>query len=273
MVAATSYATIPSPASAPLAMPRKALLASLQLIGKATDRRSSLPVLADLLLECYQGRQRIRALDLNCFVSYLAPGDVPFAAVHGVTVNAKLLTDMVKSATGADVILGRSGAGINVASNGADATLLGTNRFADFPKIPDLPEGMTAIDGKALAGAIDVCEHAICQDQTRFHLNGMLMEARGYTITVVATDGHRLAKTRLDGDMCTGTCILPENACKILRAILMACDAVKMEIKAPYLHVSGVTASGAVWEASFKTIDAQYPPPTRRSSRRTTRGS
>jgi len=260
MVAATvPYAQDPTVLDHTHRASRKQLLAALQLLAKATDRRSSLAVLADLAFSVQRGRQQITATDLNSSITYLGPA--ADWAIGGVTVNAKLIADMVKSASGEDVALTKSGSGLTVSSNGADTTVLGTNRYHDFPKIPAIPDELVAIDGEAFGEAMERCLHAVCKDQTRFHLNGVLVEARGTSHRFVATDGHRLIKVTEDTERTfTGTGILQEPAAKILVKLLSLGKArmaiVKMML---HVHVEHPT-SGEEWEASFKLIDAQFPP-------------
>jgi DNA polymerase III subunit beta len=254
---ATTLATIPTP-SAPLSIPRKTLSAALAVLLKATDPRSSIAVLADLCFTAGDMRQRITATNLNASITYTAPhGGAP---VSGVTIKAKLFADMVKSATGDVVELAKSGNGITLACNGSDTTMLGTDMSRDYPKIPALPEAMDAIDADALADGLDTAIHAVCKDETRFHLNGVLIEAFGINHTLVSTDGHRLVRVKRDAATVHGTGILPAAAAAIVVKLLRSCQAARAAIVKHKLHVSCLDKDGGSWECSFKMIDAQFPP-------------
>lgn len=253
---ATTLATIPEPTT-PLSISRKTLAAALAILVKATDRKSSIAVLANLCLTAGDMRQRISATDLNTTLTYTAPhGGAP---VSGVMLNAKLLADMVKSATGDTVELVKSGTGVTLASNGSDTTMLGAGHARDFPRVPEMPGVMEAIDAALLADGIDTALHAVCKDETRFHLNGVLIEGHGINHTIVSTDGHRLVKVRGDGATVRGTGILPASAAAIVVKLLRSCQAARAEIKGHMLHLWCMAADGANWEGSFKLIDAQFP--------------
>jgi len=79
----------------------------------------------------------------------------------------------------------------------------------------------------------------------------------------VSTDGHRLIKvcdTVPNSRALNGKGILPTAACKLLCEIAKRADAVRTKVKGTMLHVIALCGDGARWEASFKMIDAEFPP-------------
>lgn len=243
-----------------LKAPAKELASALALIARVADRKSTLPMLANALIRVDASGATMCATDLNSYITFRVP------AWHGArgdhTVPVKQLADIVKSAPGAEITLSRSGpSGMRIESGGIDTTLLGLPG-RDFPKVPDSTElAFVPVDGKALADMLDSVLFSVCQDETRFHLNGVYLEPCETGLRAVSTDGHRL--TLAQAPMIGGSSvpakgvILPAKAAKDLVKILRSekGGATSIAWKAPYLFIK---VGG--WEFAAKCIDAQYPP-------------
>lgn len=239
-------------------MPRKELTSALALIARVADRKSTLPMLANVLIRCDASGTTLAATDLNTYLTLRAPAWYGDRGDH--TVPAKQLHDIAKSAPGSEISLARSGpSGLRIESGGVDTTLLGLPG-RDFPKVPDASElTFVAVDGKALADMLDSVLFSTCKDENRFHLNGVFIERCGTGLRAVSTDGTRLTLVQRDGiggEAIRSGVILPTSAATTLVKLLRSekGGAVSIATKAPYLFVR---VGG--WEFAAKCVDAQFP--------------
>jgi DNA polymerase-3 subunit beta len=99
---------------------------------------------------------------------------------------------------------------------------------------------------------------SVCNDETRFHLNGVYFESDGSKSRMVSTDGHRLSKverTIANGPKLSAGVIIPKKGLLEIRRVLEAGPSCKLAIKTPHLFLVQEDIAIAV-----KLIDAQFPP-------------
>ncbi|MEM7619889.1 MAG: DNA polymerase III subunit beta [Pseudomonadota bacterium] len=182
-----------------LIIERSALLKGLNHVTSVVERRNTIPILSNVLLEVDSGELKLTATDLEREVveSIASRGLAPGA----ITVSAHMLHDIVRKLP--------DGAEIEIESGVEDGRMTlssGQSRFSlqalpasDFPKLDagDL-EHRFQIPAKDLRRLIEKTRFAISTEETRYYLNGIyLHEAAsdvGQTLRAVATDGHRLAQ-------------------------------------------------------------------------------
>lgn len=242
-----------------LRAPTKTLASALALLARVADRKSTMPMLANVLIRSAADGATLVATDLNSYLTLRAPAWFGDRGDH--TVPAKQLADIVKSAPGAEVSLTRSGpSGLRIESGGVDTTLIGMPG-RDFPKVPDASEAtFTPIDGKEFAALLDRVLFSVCLDETRFHLNGVKLESYELGVRALTTDGHRLTLAQvpgIGGSAIGSGLILPAKAAKEIVRLIKSekGGAVSVAYRAPFLFVR---VGG--WEFAAKTIDAQFPP-------------
>lgn len=246
--------------------PRKALHAAVKRLAAIADKRSTLKVLANLAIQTGPHGVTLCATDLNVYgVTTIA--DWTVTGNGSITVNAKSLSDLLAKLPDGNVQL-RAVENFGVEVSAAGATVNLTSFPArDYPKIPavgptDKPLPFTKIDGGALRSLIQSVESAVCQDQTRFHLNGLLIQYRDAQITMVATDGHRLHKAQRElareGDFETPTAgvIVPERGATEIRKLLPKTGACEIAMVGSNMLAVRVGPTTIV----TKLIDAQFPP-------------
>lgn len=189
-----------------LVIERGELLKSLSHVTSVVERRTTIPILSNVLLQASGSALRFNATDLEREVIEQTGADV--GQDGAVTVPAHLLHDIVrKLPDGAQVQISRDGEQERVTlSSGQSRFALQSLPAEDFP---DLAAGemshefsMAAHDLKRL---IEKTRFAISTEETRYYLNGIYLHAPGGgedgakpTIRAVATDGHRLAHIELD---------------------------------------------------------------------------
>lgn len=179
-----------------VSIPRKSLAGALAILARVGDRKSTLPILGNVCVRVFDDCTVLAATDLNLWMSLTAPAWG--GTTGGYTVPCKQLAEIVKSAPGDTVELVHSGPALRVASGGVDTTLIG-HPDRDFPKIPTIgADAYSAVDGAKLASLLQRVLFSVCKDETRFHLNGVLLESNGARIRAISTDGHRLTLAQED---------------------------------------------------------------------------
>lgn len=176
-----------------LSISRDQLLKPLQQVCGVVEKRQTLPVLANVLLEVDGGRLALTGTDLE--VELVAQAELSGEFGEGeITVPARKLLDICKSLpASAEIELKLEGQKLSLKSGKSRFTLatLPANEF------PNLEEGVGAfsfsIAQKALKKLIDKTAFAMAQQDVRYYLNGMLFEVSSGRLRTVATDGHRLA--------------------------------------------------------------------------------
>ena len=199
-----------------LTIERTALLKSLGHVQSVVERRNTIPILSNVLVEAKGERVALTATDMDLAIVDHAPAEI--AAPGAATVPAHMLYDIVrKLPEGSQVSLELAGDGGQVAIKaGRSRFTLQTLPKEDFPSTAagDLPHRfpLAAVDLRSL---IDHTRFAISTEETRYYLNGIYVHAhtggKQAALRAVATDGHRLARVEMP---------LPEGAEKIPGVII-----------------------------------------------------
>jgi DNA polymerase III subunit beta len=181
---------------------RTALLKALGHVHRIVERRNTIPILSNVLIDARERQITLKATDLDLEATETAPADV--AQEGTTTIAAHVLYDIVrKLPEGAQVSLEMTGeTGQLLLRSGRSRFHLQSLPASDFPDLAtgDLSHHFTlrAVDLKKL---IDNTQFAISTEETRYYLNGIFMhtvDVGGATmLRAVATDGHRLARVEL----------------------------------------------------------------------------
>ncbi len=233
-------------------------LKGLRIAHSIADRKSTMPMLANVLLRATGKNQlRVAATDLN--VSISAELESENAAEGGLTVGAKNLHDIISNMPGDEVSIRKAENNwAEIKAGKVDYRLVGMPD-RDFPKVPD-HEGaeFREVDARILREMIDRTLFSVCNDETRFHLNGVLFESNGSNARMVSTDGHRLSKVEreLDGtpNLSAGI-IIPKKGVVEIKRVLDNAEKSSLAVRAPYIFVRGDGMTLAV-----KLIESQFPP-------------
>ena len=232
-------------------------LRGLRLAQGIADRKSTMPMLANVLLRT-QGKNQIlvAATDLN--VSLTAELKSSNSHEGGITLNAKSLFDLVSSAPGDDITLKKGENHWAEIRSGKVVYRIVGMPDRDFPKVPDHREASyTTIESAVLREMIDRTLFSVCNDETRFHLNGVFFESDGSKARMVSTDGHRLSKverTIAGGPKLSAGIIIPKKGLLEVKKVLESGPSCKLAIKTPHLFLVQDDIAIAV-----KLIDAQFP--------------
>jgi DNA polymerase-3 subunit beta len=167
------------------------LLRELQYFQGIVERKSTIPILANVLLEAADGKVRLLATDLE--VSLRSTCEASIARGGALTLPAKKLFEIVKALPDTDVRIEQDGTNVKVAADRFESKMQTLPR-EDFPTLPEATgRGSVTLPRKGLRDLIARTQFAITGEDTRYYLNGAQFVVKGGTMIMVATDGHRLA--------------------------------------------------------------------------------
>src|SRR5437667_4319636 len=175
---------------------REDLVRGLHLVQGVVERRNTLPILANVLIEPAAEGIALTATDMEVGLRGLITAQVKKKGI--VTLNARKLYEIRREVTAEEVVLKSVQAGWVEVLAGRSKFKIVSLDAKDFPQLPlgtDAPEGTTiSIAVGTLREMIDRTLFAVSSDETRFNLAGVFVgnEDDG-VLRMVATDGHRLA--------------------------------------------------------------------------------
>ncbi|MEJ2077663.1 MAG: DNA polymerase III subunit beta [Acidobacteriota bacterium] len=167
------------------------LLKELQYVQGVVERKTTVPILSNLLLETTGNSLLITATDLDVTLRCSCHAEVKVSGAF--TVSARKLFDIVRLLPEADIhFKSASAEWIQVVCQRSKFKIAGLSK-ENFPEIPTVKGDSLNLPGHALRYMIPRCVFAITQEESRYTLNGALLIVRPGGITFVTTDGHRLA--------------------------------------------------------------------------------
>jgi DNA polymerase-3 subunit beta len=167
------------------------LLRELQLFQGIVERKNTIPILANVLIEAKGEELMLLATDLEVALRSRCPALV--AKPGSLTLPAKKLYEIVKALPETDVRIVEDKSGVKVAADRFDSRLQTLPR-EDFPTLPDATgKGRATLPRNAVREMVAKTHFAITGEDTRFFLNGAKFVIKPQSLTLVATDGHRLA--------------------------------------------------------------------------------
>jgi DNA polymerase-3 subunit beta len=174
-----------------LVVRKNELLRELQLFQGIVERKNTIPILANVLIEAKGDEVRMLATDLEVALRSRCHASV--AKGGSLTLPAKKLYEIVKALPETDVRIEEDKKGVKVAADRFDSRMQTLPR-EDFPTLPDASGKTRAtLPRNALKQMVEKTQFAITGEDTRYFLNGAKFVLRPDTLTLVATDGHRLA--------------------------------------------------------------------------------
>ena len=206
---------------------RDTLLAPLQSVSGIVERRHTLPILSNVLLEKKGDRLTLLATDIE--IQITTATDVAGGEGDGaVTVGARKLQEILRSLPDAtEVSLVLEDKRLQVKA-GKSKFSLQTLPADDFPRMT-ITEGETRkfqITQRAFRQLLSKTQYSMAAQDVRYYLNGLLLLVEGKELRAVATDGHRLAfaSVEIDGDLPRQEMILPRTTVLELNRLLVDSD-------------------------------------------------
>jgi len=241
---------------------RDELLAPLSAVSGIIERRHTLPILSNVLIERIDGVLSFLATDIEIQItsrSSLAAG----ADAKPLTVGARKLVDILRALPdGAEVTLQQQDKRLQVKAGKSRFTLQ-TLPAEDFPKLARPAGDVTGfvLPQKALRRLLGLVQYAMAQQDIRYYLNGLLVLVEDQQLRLVATDGHRLAYAAmpLPASVPRQEVIVPRKTVLELSKLLADTeDELKIELSAG----QAAFGFGAV-ELVSKLVDGKFPDYTR----------
>ena len=241
-----------------IAIDRMNLLRPLSHINSVVERRNTIPILSNVVLHAAHEKLSFTATDMDMDIVTTTPCSV--LNEGATTIPANLLFEIVKKLPdGAEVQIQVSNGHAQV-SAGRSSFNLPTLPVEDFPAInsSDMPIKfvLTAPD---LRNLIDTTKFAVSTEETRYYLNGIYLHFSDKTnLTAVATDGHRLALSRLQspaGAESMPSIIVPRKAVSELRKLL---DGESQEVDVRLSETRAEFCVGDI-RLTTKLIDGSFP--------------
>jgi DNA polymerase-3 subunit beta len=167
------------------------LLRELQFFQGIVERKNTIPILANVLMEAKADEVHFLATDLEvalrskCGATVVKPGSI--------TLPAKKLYEIVKSLPETDIRIAQDKSGVKVAADRFDSRMQTLPR-EDFPTLPETGGTSSAmLPRNAVKEMVAKTQFAITGEDTRYFLNGAQFVLKADSMSLVATDGHRLA--------------------------------------------------------------------------------
>src|SRR5437763_5959044 len=174
------------------------LLRELQLFQGIVERKNTIPILANVLMEAKGDSVSFLATDLE--VGLRSKCNATISKGGSLTLPAKKFFEIVKSLPETDIRIAEDKGGVKVAADRFESRMQTLPR-EDFPTLPEASASPTAtLPRSAIKEMVSKTQFAITGEDTRYFLNGALFVLRSDAMSLVATDGHRLALVTVSRD-------------------------------------------------------------------------
>jgi DNA polymerase-3 subunit beta len=236
---------------------RNELLSALSAVIGVVERRQTLPVLSNFLLELRDDELIVTGTDLE--IELEARARVQNLAPGRATVPARKLFDICRGLPeGAEISLEMTGDKAQLKS-GRSRYSLSCLKADEFPALGRVVDGKELqLPRNQLRSLIERTQFAMAQQDVRYYLNGTLLEVGANRVRAVATDGHRLALSEIEADTGIGErlqVIVPRKAVLELQRLLDATDdSAQIRISATQIEVDL-----DVVRLTTKLIDGRFP--------------
>ncbi|PIW59558.1 MAG: DNA polymerase III subunit beta, partial [Candidatus Omnitrophica bacterium CG12_big_fil_rev_8_21_14_0_65_50_5] len=169
------------------------LLAGIQTVQNIVSSRVTLPILSNILIETTDQTVKLNATDLDIGISCEYPVNV--LEKGSITIPAKRFSDVIRELPSGDITIhSRKNNQIDIEGTNYQFRLNGLPAD-EYPKFPEFDKkDQIDIEQKIFKTMLRLTSFAVSHEESRYVLNGVLMVVVDKTITLVATDGHRLAK-------------------------------------------------------------------------------
>lgn len=241
---------------------RDEILAPLSSVSGIIERRHTLPILSNVLIERAETGLSFLATDIEIQIT-ARTGLSQEGAPVGATVGARKLVDILRALPeDAEVTLQQQDKRLQVKA-GRSRFMLQTLPAEDFPRLAR-PQGESArfeIGQRALRKLLSLVQYSMAQQDIRYYLNGLLMVVEDRQLKLVATDGHRLAfaSMPLEADLPRQEVIVPRKTVLELSKLLAESD----ETVAVDLSPTQAAFSFGAVDIVSKLIDGRFPDYTR----------
>jgi DNA polymerase-3 subunit beta len=244
---------------------REAFLKPLAQVVNVVERRQTLPVLANFLVQVQNGQLSLTGTDLE--VEMIARSAVEDAQDGETTIPARKLFEIVRALPdGSRITVTQTGDKVSLQA-GRSRFTLATLPANDFPSVDEVEASeRVTVPEAALKELIERTSFAMAQQDVRYYLNGLLFDLRDASLRCVATDGHRLAmcESGLDtgGSLTKRQIIVPRKGVTELQRLLEGGERVlELEVGRSHIRVKrdDVTFTSKLIDGRFPDYEAVIP--------------
>lgn len=247
-------------------MQRETLLQPLSQVVGVVERRQTLPILANFLLQADDGMLSCTGTDMEVELRATQKADVQQPG--RITVPARKLVDICRALPDACEIaleLQDNQLLINTSNSHFTLSTLPADEFPDLEQADNL-QNYTVKEG-SLHQLLERTAFAMANQDVRYYLNGLLLEKKGPLLRSVATDGHRLALADLSEEISGGDdekqVIVPRKGILELLRLLEGDDnEISLGIGSNHIQISrpGLTMTSKLIDGRFPEYEAVIPP-------------
>lgn len=219
------------------------LLKALSSVNGAVEKKNTIPVLQNVKVSAQNGKIMLYATDMDILVT--SSFEAKMESNGETTVPAQMFYDIVRK------IPDKKPIKINQENPNSLQIVSGKSKYnlpcIDSSEFPSLNEGEIGeeieIDCTELAKMIDKTRFAISSDETRYYLNGLFLQSKavddGFELRCAATDGHRLAVSKLKSDKLKSAfgVILPKKSVNEIKRIIDNSDNVKIAVSSSKIKI------------------------------------
>jgi len=216
-----------------ISVSRQELLRELTATQSVVERKTTIPILSNFLIEAADDKLAITGTDLDQSMKTSCPAKVKKSGA--CTIPARKLYDYIKLLGDGDISIKLlENHWVQIRAGRSNTKMVGMAR-ANFPQVPEFPESsVTKIPASSLKNLISKTIFAISNEESRYTLNGALLVLKAESLTMVATDGHRLAHIEKSGESLSNISgekktLIPRKALAELQSLLSASDEEHLE--------------------------------------------
>ena len=250
-----------------ISVSRQDLVKELTATQSVVERKTTIPILSNFLLEADGDRLHITATDLDQAIRTSAP--VKVKKPGACTIPAHKLYDYIKLLPDGEISIKlQDNHWVQIRSGRSNTKMVGMAR-ANYPQVPEFPAvAATSLPLVALKTLIARTIFAISNEESRYTLNGALLVLKAESMAMVATDGHRLSFVEKQGETLEGISgekrvLIPRKALDELRQLLASSDEEKVEFADDehtlFFRVGHRTLSTRKLTGQFPNFEAVMP--------------
>jgi DNA polymerase-3 subunit beta len=243
------------------------LLKELTATQGVVERKTTIPILSNYLFEAGGDKLSLTATDLDLSLRTSCAAKVKKEGA--CTIPARKLHDYVKLLPDADITIKLlENHWVSIRCGRSNTKMVGMAR-SNFPSLPMFPTaGVVKIPAQVLRSMIAKTGFAIASEESRYTLNGALMVLKPESITMVATDGHRLSHIERSGTKFEGVSgemktLVPKKAMDELKSLLDSTDAEEIEFAKDestlYFRIGGRLLTSRQLTGQFPNFEAVLP--------------
>lgn len=245
---------------------KETILKPLQVVIGIVERKQTLPILSNVLMEKEPGKIRFTATDLEIQITTTIDTADTDGKVAAITVGGKKLQEILRILPEQSKITIESKENKAQIKTNKSRFSLQTLPAQDFPKLSNQLAGAKKIvlSQSVLKALLLSVQYAMAQQDVRYYLNGVLLIVEGNKLKVVATDGHRLAYNAgtIEGNYEKQEIILPRKAVSELSKLLGDTDeTIELEFSTQQVKAtfSGITLITKVIDGKFPDYERVIP--------------